>query len=1268
MRHFFCYLIQFFSLIPLLSIGQSNVNVCLDWGQSKILSLDNKKIEVLTFENSHYNLSEHSLPIYKKKIRLPENTSNVEVNVNVLDQSEITFNEKQVLNLALKSSWTPDDFLTWEISYERKIPYLILSYIPINKEFKVNCFSYTLNLTYKEYDIESKSVVFNSVLAEGDWYKIKVNDDGLYKIDKSFLEDIGLDVSSIDPRKIQIYGNGGAMLPESNADFRFEDLVQNSIYLHGEDDGSFDTNDFLVFYGESPHRWNFIDSNFYHVQNIYDNSNFYYLHIAEEFGLRVQKEQILVDATLEKDYYTDFIFYEWENKNLVNSGRQWFGEYFSFNNQYSINFNFSNRIFSEPIKINARAVAQSSSSSSLEFSHNGNNILTIPFSSSSNYDDGENFSLFQSSSSTIGINVSFDRNGNTSAFAYLDYIELQAKCALNYNGGHYLFREPSTIGQDNVTKFNINSTSSSIVVWDVTNPTEIKSLEMIENFSFIAETDSLKTFALHDLNKSSYNNPSFVEKVENQNLHAQDAANLIIITAPSFLEAAERLAELHRQEDDISVVVATTDQIYNEFSSGKQDLVALRSFIRMFYDKADTEDEIPDNVLLFGDASFDYKGIGPANNSYTEQNFVPTYQSEYSFKLGPSYCTDDFLTFLDASEGDNMNSDGMDIGIGRMVVQSLSQAHAMVDKIENYYSINSFGDWRSNICFVADDIDDESWEYRLQEDIDEIAQNIDTNYHNYNINKIYLDTYQQESSSGGQRYPGARQAIIDNVNKGVLIMHYYGHGGEVGWAEERVLGLTDINAWENMDNLPVFVTATCEFSRYDDAERISAGEQVFLNPKGAGIALFTTTRTISANDAKSLSETFYRYAIPETAGDILTFGEIMKGLKNDLNLSGVYANKSRFTLLGDPALKLPIPYLDVVVTEVLNLNTNQIDTIQALSKVRVKGAVLSKDGFIQDSFNGFLKPKVYDKPLQIQTLNNDHENLEPFYFDLQQSILHSGNVSVENGLFEFEFIAPQDINFAVGFGKFSFYAYSDTDDAIGSYVDVVIGGFDANADQDEEGPIVELFLNHSDFRYGGITDSNPSLYAIISDDSGINTTGNGIGHDIVATIDENSQTSVVLNNYYESNIDSYQSGVLIYPYSNIEEGPHQLKLKVWDIHNNSTEAFTEFVVVSDGGLVLENMMNYPNPFSDFTRIHFEHNRSDEDLSVQLEIYDISGKLVRTINNSISQSSYANSDFVWDGSSDDGAYVISGIYIAKLIVSTKNFSEQEIIRNQMILIK
>ena len=281
-----------------------------------------------------------------------------------------------------------------------------------------------------------------------------------------------------------------------------------------------------------------------------------------------------------------------------------------------------------------------------------------------------------------------------------------------------------------------------------------------------------------------------------------------------------------------------------------------------------------------------------------------------------------------------MNSDGMDIGIGRMVVQSLSQAHAMVDKIENYYSINSFGDWRSNICFVADDIDDESWEYRLQEDIDEIAQNIDTNYHNYNINKIYLDTYQQESSSGGQRYPGARQAIIDNVNKGVLIMHYYGHGGEVGWAEERVLGLTDINAWENMDNLPVFVTATCEFSRYDDAERISAGEQVFLNPKGAGIALFTTTRTISANDAKSLSETFYRYAIPETAGAILTFGEIMKGLKNDLNLSGIYANKSRFTLLGDPALKLPIPYLDVVVTEVLNINTNQIDTIQALSKVR----------------------------------------------------------------------------------------------------------------------------------------------------------------------------------------------------------------------------------------------------------------------------------------------------------------------------------------------
>jgi len=1272
MNHFLITFCLFTCLMMSSSIAQNSKDVSIKWGSPVSHFFESEEVKALSFDGAFYNLHESSFPLYQEKIRLPQNVSQVEVDVDVLETSALLSSEKNLLQTDV-----PNKTLSWRKSYERKIPYLIFTYIPIYKGAKVNRFKYSVSLTYQEPHIKSKNNSINSVLSSGDWYKIKLSNDGLYKIDADFLSDIGVNVSEIDPRKIQIYGNGGAMLPEYNASFRYHDLVENPIRVLGEEDGSFDQNDFIVFYGESPHRWELnSDNDFEHVQNIYDNNNYYFLHIGDSLGKRVSISQSEVEENLDVNFFTERKFYEWENQNLKNTGRQWFGEYFNFNEQYTINFTFPNRIKTDSVRVNARAVGRSDSSTSLDFDYNGSEVLSVPIgtqiSSSIYVDEGEASNEFTSMDNTISIGVSYNKNGNSSAFAYLDYIEMQAKCELKYNGGQLVFSEPSTVGPEAVTKFNITSNLASFIVWDVTDPAAISQMEVDENFSFNSTTDILKTFVIHDLNAGSYLTPIFDSKIQNQNLHGHAPVDFIIVTAPVFLDAAERLASIHAEKDGMTVNIVTTDQIYNEFSSGKQDLIAIRSYLRWLYDKAETEDNIPDNVLLFGDASFDYKGIGVADNRYSDQNFVPTFQSEYSFKLGPSYCTDDFIAYLDASEGaqETMSSDGMDIGVGRMVVQSISEAEAMVDKVVNYKSENSFGAWRSNICFVADDIDDDSWEFRLQENIDAISQGIDSTYHNYNLNKIYLDAYQQVSSSGGQRYPDARQAIVDNVNKGALIMHYYGHGGEVGWAEERVLELIDINSWENYDNMPVFVTATCEFSRYDDAQRISAGEQVLLNPKGAGISLFTTTRTITEDDAKNLSHSFYKYALPESAGEVLTFGQLMRNLKNDLNSTGISAtNKLKFTLLGDPALKLPIPQLNVVVTEIFNTNTNeQIDTLNALSTVKVKGAVLSEDGFVMDSFNGALKPKVYDKPITLQTLNNDFEDLEPFNFDLQQSILYAGNVTVEDGLFEFEFVVPQDISYVDGFGKFSFYAYNEEQDAIGAYVDIVIGGFDEDAEVDNTGPLIDLYMNNTDFRYGGITDANPSLYAVISDDSGINTTGNGIGHDLVATLDDDSQSSVVLNNYYESDMDSYQSGVVSYPYANLEEGVHQLKIKVWDVHNNSSEAFTEFVVVANEGLVLENLMNYPNPFSDFTRIHFEHNRPDDQLNIRLDIYDMNGRRIKSVSQSISSGSYANSDFTWDGRSDQGAALNSGIYICKVFISSDELETESAISSQMILIK
>jgi len=1259
-----------FFLAQATSFAQSSGGVSLQWESPKSMIVLEEVENVLNFKGAYYTFEEHNFPLYLKKIRLPENTHQVHVDLEVMERVSLTDAEKELV----KQSY-PQNSLTWRISYERKIPYLILSYIPLDLAGKVTRFNYALDLTYKDLDVMYRKAAVNSVLSEGDWYKIKVAEDGLYKIDYDFLISMGLNVSNLDPQKIQIYGNGGAMLPENNGAFRHTDLIENAIHVKGQEDGSFDVNDWLVFYGESPHRWSLDEgNNFKHKLNIYDNYNYYYLRIGSQNGKRVTLYETPEVENFEVDFYTDRKYHEVERKNLKNTGRQWFGEYFAFDERYSIDFNFQNRIKNEPLRINARAVGRSSSPTSLSVKHRGLEVLKVPIgtqvSASTYVDDGEANADFFSSISPLDLEVTYTKNGNSSAFAYLDYIEIQAKCELRYGGGQLLFSEPSTVDDGNVTKFTVLAAGRTIVVWDVTDPVNVNQLSVSDDDSFLSSTEELKSFIIHDLNPSSYKTPGFDHKVANQNLHGQESADLLIITAPEFLQSAQRLAQLHIKEDGIKVQIATTDEIYNEFSSGKQDLLALRSYIRMMYDKSEA-DRMPENVLLFGDASFDYKGIGVSKNEYSDQNFVPTFQSEYSFKLGPSYCTDDFLTYLDENEGEQstMRTDGMDIGIGRLVVQTQSEAAAVVDKIEAYYSENSLGDWRANICFVADDID-ETWEHRLQENMDKIAEHIDTSYHNYNINKIYLDAYQQVSSSSGERYPDARQAIVDNVSKGSLIVHYYGHGGEVGWAGERVLQMYDINAWENKYNLPVFVTATCEFARYDDAKRVSAGEKVLLNPEGAGIALFTTTRTITESDAKNLSEAFYKYAIPERSGEVLTFGQVMKGLKNDLNTNGISAtNKMKFTLLGDPALRLPIPQYKVVVNEVLNGLTNtKIDTLHALTLVKVKGEIQSSEGFLVDSFNGILTPKIYDKPQTLQTLRNDHEDLDRFYFELQQNILYSGKVSVENGQFEFEFVVPQDISFSQGKGKFSLYASSDKSDAIGAFVDIPIGGFEESVVLDDEGPSVELYLNSSDFRYGGITDPSPSLYALITDVSGINTTGNGIGHDLVATLDEDGESSIVLNNYYESDLDSYQSGSVKYPFTDLDEGLHRLKLKVWDVHNNSTEAYTEFVVVEHTDLILENLMNYPNPFSDYTRIHFEHNRPNETLKVRMEIHDINGKMVKHEDLRISNSSYANSELTWDGVSSAGGPVNSGIYLCRVIVTSENSVDEAVISNQMILIK
>ncbi len=622
-------------------------------------------------------------------------------------------------------------------------------------------------------------------------------------------------------------------------------------------------------------------------------------------------------------------------------------------------------------------------------------------------------------------------------------------------------------------------------------------------------------------------------------------------------------------------------------------------------------------------------------------NLVPTFESFESFDPIISIAIDDYFGFMDEDEGD-MYYDDIDIGIGRLPVVTVEEASQAVAKIKNYASSDTavFGDWRNVVSFVADD-EDNNLHIRQSDDL---AKMVDTIFPGGNLDKIYADAYPQVFTPAGQRYPKVNEAINERIDKGTLILSYTGHGGETGWGQERYLDMPDIESWTNKDKLPVFLTATCEFARYDDPLRVSAGEQIFLNQKGGGIALFTTSRATYAGSNFVMSKHFYNNALNHPDHNYLRMGDILKLTKR---ASGSGFNVMKFVLIGDPALKLCIPENFIQITKINQSAVNQDnDTLRALSFVHFQGQINDRNGNKLDNFNGQVSPLVFDKSAEITTLANDNGS-NPFSFNLQKNVMYKGKAEVKNGDFEFSFVVPKDIAYNFGYGKLSLYASSTDSDAGGYNKAIVIGGFDENSQTDTEGPIIELYLNDKNFVEGGMTNENPELLALVSDENGINTTGNGIGHDITAILNHNYSDIKILNDYYESDIDTYKSGQIRFPFFKLEDGQHEIKFKIWDIYNNSSIASLKFYVASSANMALESVMNYPNPFYDETVFSFEQNAGNQEIKLLISIYSMDGKLVNQLEDIFIPYSSRINHIRWDGTDENGRKIGKGMYIYRL---------------------
>lgn len=1108
-----------------------------------------------------------------------------------------------------------------------------------------------------------KSYVTSSVLSNGAWYKISVPNDGIYQLNRAFFKTMGLDVESLDPNTINLYGNADGRLSELNSDPFSDDLKKNAIRFVGNADTIFDENEYFLFFGVGPNRWDHgTGTNFDRNMHIYSAVNTYFIHVdASDAPLRIQS---LAEASLPANQtvnsYTFYDIHENELVNLVQGGQRWYGEAFDANLTQSFKFSIPNLDVSTPLQVEY-AVANNSSlpGNNFNVSYNGSQVHSLNLSTvGADYIRNTGAFSLNATSSSVELVYTFNRP-NASVKAYLDFIQVVGRRGLSFYGNTMLFRDVNSVGVGNVSLFTISGMSNKTYVWDIsskTNPKWIQGTLSGSVFSFKQSTDTLREFVVFN---ETFAQPDFIKQVENQDLHALSQYDYIIVSPKQFMNQANRLGSLH-QANGLSTVVVDVEQVYNEFSSGNQDATAIRRFVKMFYERAAGNTTLqPKYLCLFGDATYDPKNRVAGNNY-----MIPTYEFLNSENHIFALVTDDYFGFMDNNESIG-GLDLMDLGVGRLLITTATHAQTQVDKIEHYMKngINSpivsddpnsccigetatmFGDWRQVYTNITDDEEGGTF---VTADAEPAFNQVQSSANEMNCEKIYSDAYTQFSTTGGHRYPDVFNAITDRVERGSLITNYIGHGGEAGAAEERIITIPQVNSWTNLNRLGLFVTATCEFTKFDDPSRESIGELISLNPKGGSIALMTTTRSVYISINTQVVASLFSHVIERDANfDPLTFGEIMRRTKNS---SGTSDNRRCFNLIGDPALKICLPKWRIVTDSINHISvSNGADTIRALTKMHIVGHLEDNNGNKLTGFNGVLSPTIFDKPKKVQTLGND-PNSPIITFKTQKNSLYKGRATVTNGDFKFEFIVPKDIDFNYGRGKISYYADNKIIDADGWDTTFIVGGINPNPPVDNTGPELKIYLNDDSFVNGSISSSNPLLVVEAFDEYGINTVGNGIGHDITAVLDGNTGSPIVLNEYYKSNLDSYQNGKLQYTLRNLAVGPHTLDVKVWDVNNNSSTVRLEFTVTENQDVQLDHVLNYPNPFTTHTTFMFEHNQSCSALETQINIYTVSGRLVKTINQLVPTNGFRVEGIAWDGRDDFGDQLAKGVYVYQLKVT------------------